>query len=87
MSLTFQGSDVYRTQVGAVITILVTVMLISFGAFRLLSINNENIQQIVVHEDSLMELETGSPRAVPLSIVAFGLGDELVDPTIGEFKL
>ena len=55
VSLTFQGSDKYRTRIGAVITVIVSIMLISFGVFRFLSMANENVQQISMHVSNLKQ--------------------------------
>ena len=43
VALTFQGSDQYRTKVGACMTILVSMMLLTFGTYRLLWNRNEII--------------------------------------------
>ena len=49
VSLTFQGNEKFRTSVGAVITIMVSIFLIGFGAFRWLSYTDANLSQITMH--------------------------------------
>ena len=58
-------------------------MLISFGVFRFLSMANENVQQISMHVSNLKHVEESDP----LTGLAFGLGYEPVDPSIGTFSL
>ena len=54
VSLTFHGSDNFKTRVGAIITIMAVVFVIGFGAFRLISYKSNKIIQITMHEDNLI---------------------------------
>ena len=53
VSLTFHGSDKFKTRVGAIITIMAVVFVLSFGAFRLITYNSNKIVQVSMHEDSM----------------------------------
>lgn len=61
--------------------------MIAFGAFRFLGITNESVKQITMHENNLVGRENGAEKADPSLLIAFGLGNEPVDPTVGQFRL
>ena len=68
ISLTFQGNDKFKTRVGATITILVSIFLIGFGAFRFQSFlryDELNNVQITMHEKNLASRSQGSADVSP----------------------
>ena len=88
ISLTFHGSDSFKTRVGAIITIMAAVFLVGFGAFRLIAYNNsKKIVYIALHEDDLEKFTDVDKRKAPHELIAFGLGTELVPEGVGEFKV
>ena len=90
ISLTFQGNDKFRTTFGATVTIIVTMLLLGFGTFRFqsfLRIEEGNTSQISIHDSYLEYRESARQEASPLHIFAFGLGNEPVSASIGQFKM
>ena len=88
ISLTFKGQEKFRTPFGAAITIFVSLVLIGFGAIRAIRATKVyNTVQVKMHARNLEERSDDSHELDPTQLFAFGLGEDLIDKSIGSFKL
>ena len=90
VSLTFHGSEKFRTPVGAILTIILVVILAMFSAANLAKLNKLNPSfPIEVYEDSFyQEYKPGAEQTevlTPGKVFAMGLGTTAVDASIGRF--
>ena len=90
--LTFKGADTYKTQIGATVTILAGMAVITFGLYSWASrAERGRISQTTMHQDPFYEKysdvlgcsDIGDDVVVPKKYFAFGLGSEPLDPSIG----
>ena len=91
VSLTFHGKEKFKTTVGACLTISVVTILGMFTLFNMLKLNKlQQPIQTTFHEHSFYNInsELDAAEAVqPGKIFAMGLGNTLVDPSIGTFNV
>lgn len=89
VSLTFQGSDKFRTLSGTALTILLFLSLLGFGVSNIAKIGSLNPPiQTRQHEESFYKINSDlDPEEIlrPGKIFAMGLGQDPISPTIGRF--
>ena len=87
VSLTFKGNEKYKTPIGAVLTIFVVSLLLTYALFNSLKLDNlQQPIQTVFHESSFYQINKWLNADEPLQpnkIFAMGHGTEIVDPSIG----
>ena len=98
VALTFQGHDRFRTKIGAFTSVFVVTLLLAFGAYRLLDSKDKKLfDAITTHQDGFYKQMSEISQDVvqplgsegglvrPDKMFAFGIGDELIDPSYGSF--
>ena len=89
VQLTFHGQEKIKTPIGACLTVIIVVVLLLFAVSNTLKIGRlQPPIQTSYFESSFYSIHkeySSSEILRPNKIIAFGLGDTLVDPRIGKF--
>ena len=93
--LTFKGSDTYKTNIGATVSVFAGLVVVTFGLFNWVNADyREAVVQQIMHQDTFYNKfadiigSTGADveEIRPNKRFAFGLGESHVDESVGRFR-